>query len=88
MKKFWIRVEANECEFYWRILEKILLSSGIQTQELLGEMMRERCCRALEDIRAVLDDDTLDDPSCFQRIERIVTVYEALGAGGGSRHDF
>lgn len=65
-----------------------MLSSGIQTQELLGEMMRERCCRALEDIRAVLDDDTLDDPSCFQRIERIVTVYEALGAGGGSRHDF
>ena len=88
MKKFWIRGEANECEFSWRILEKILLSSGIQTQELLGEMMRERCCRALEDIRAVLDDDTLDDPSCFHRIERIVTVYEALGAGGGSRHDF
>ena len=88
MKKFWIRGEANECEFSWRILENILLSSGIQTQELLGEMMRERCCRALEDIRAVLDDDTLDDPSCFQRIERIVTVYEALGAGGGSRHDF
>ena len=38
--------------------------------------------------RSYVDDETLDDPSCFQRIERIVTVYEALGAGGGSRHDF
>ena len=75
-------------EFYWSILEKILLASGIQTQEVLEKMMRERCCRALEDIRAVLDDDALDDPSCFQRIARSVTVYEALGAGGGSRHDF
>lgn len=50
--------------------------------------MRERCCQALKEIRDVLDDGTLNDPDCFRRIEKIVEIYEALGAGGGSRHDF
>ena len=51
-------------------------------------LVSDASSRALLKIRDILADDTLDDPSCFQRIERIVTVYEALGAGGGSRHDF
>lgn len=75
-------------DFYGSILEQVLLASGIQTQELLEKLMRERCCRALEEIRTVLDDDSLDDPACFRRIERIVEIYESLGPGGGSRHDF
>ena len=54
----------------------------------MERLMRERCVQALREIREVLDDDGLDDPECFQRIERIVEIYEALGAGGGSRHDF
>lgn len=75
-------------DFYMSILEKVLLANGIQTRELLRELAEQRCCRALKEIRAVLDDDTLDDPACFRRIEHIVEVYEALGPGGGSRHDF
>ena len=75
-------------DFCGSILEKVLLASGIQTRELLKELAEQRCCRALEEIRAVLDDDTLDDPACFRRIEQIVEVYEALSPGGGSRHDF
>ena len=75
-------------DFCNSILEKVLLENGIQTQELLKELAEQRCCRALEEIRAVLDDVTLDDPACFRRIEQIVEVYEALGPGGGSRHDF
>ena len=35
-----------------------------------------------------LDDETLEDPACFAKIERIVRIYEDLGPGGGSRHDF
>ena len=41
-----------------------------------------------KEIRAVLDDETLEDPACFQRIEEIVGICERLGMGGGSRHDF
>ena len=57
-------------------------------QDFYRCLVSDASSRALLKIRDILADDTLDDPSCFQRIERIVTVYEALGAGGGSRHDF
>lgn len=30
-------------------------------------------------IQAVLDDDALDDPECFDRIERIVTTFHDRG---------
>ena len=43
---------------------------------------------ALRDIRRVLDDEKLDDPACFRKIEEIVNRYERLGPGTGSRHDF
>ena len=51
-------------------------------------MVSDACYRALEQIQAILKDDSLTDPECFQRIEAIVRVYEDLGGGGGSRHDF
>lgn len=74
-------------------MAKLLIDHGAQVtisggEEMLERLMQERCCQALGEIRAVLDDRTLDDPSCFQRIERIVEIYERLGANGGSRHDF
>jgi hypothetical protein len=44
--------------------------------------------RVLREIRAVLDDQSLDDPTCFWKIEKIVCLFEEMGWGGGSRHDF
>jgi len=44
--------------------------------------------RALWKIREILADDTLDDPSCFQRIEAIVKLMEELDICCGNRHDF
>ena len=35
----------------------------------------------------VMDEDTPDEV-CFEKIERVVKVYEAIGADGGARHDF
>ena len=43
---------------------------------------------ALWKIREILADDTLDDPSCFQRIEAIVKLMEELDICCGNRHDF
>ncbi len=51
-------------------------------------VVRELCYIALENIKAVLADDSLDDEHCFTKIERIVQIYEALGSDGGCRHDF
>lgn len=36
----------------------------------------------------MIEDDGLDDPACFQKIEAIVRVFETLGSNGGNRHDF
>lgn len=59
-----------------------------EKQSLLAELMDSAACRTLEEIRKVLDDDRLDDPTCFRRIEEIVRLYEKMGSNGGSRHDF
>ena len=74
-------------------LAKLLVDSGAEVRiswegEDLARVLEGRCWQALREIRAVLDDETLDDPACFQRIEEIVGICERLGLGGGSRHDF
>ena len=48
----------------------------------------DRCYRALCKIKQILEDDSLDDPECFWRIEEIVNTLEVLGTDGGTRHDF
>lgn len=72
------------------LLVKIWEKAGLTKEDLktMAEaLMKDAACRALEDIRRVLDDDRLDDPNCFQRIEEIVKIYEEMGSNGGSRHD-
>lgn len=59
-----------------------------ERQELALALAKDAACQALREIREVLRDPSLEDPACFQRIERIVEVYEALGLDAGGRHDF
>ena len=61
--------------------ERRLSDAEIQT------LLKERSVRALAEIRRILDEDTLDE-TCFEKIERVIKVYEAIGADGGARHDF
>ena len=61
--------------------ERRLSDAEIQT------LLKERSVRALAEIRRILDEDTPDEV-CFEKIERVVKVYEAIGADGGARHDF
>ena len=51
----------------------------------IRDLAHMQCMLALHEIRAISDDETLDD---FQCVEAIVQVYEKIGANGGSRHDF
>ena len=46
-----------------------------------------RAVRMLERIARALDDDTLDDPECFWKIERVMDVLEENWLGS-SRHDW
>ncbi|MBP3646027.1 MAG: hypothetical protein J6K55_06345 [Clostridia bacterium] len=43
---------------------------------------------ALCQIKAIIEDDSLSDPECFMKIEKIICVFEDLGSDGGFRHDF
>ena len=44
--------------------------------------------RALQNIHAIVRDDSLDDTQCFYKIEKIISTLEELGSDGGSRHEF
>lgn len=46
-----------------------------------------RAMRALEKIRRILNDDSLEDSECFQRIESILTALEDVGIFT-ARHDW
>ena len=61
--------------------ERRLSDAEIQT------LLKERSMRALAEIRRVLDENTPDE-TCFEKIERVIKGYEAIGADGGARHDF
>ena len=52
------------------------------------EMMEMKCYQALQAIKRILEEDELDDEECFDRIEKIISVFEALGSGICDRHDF
>ena len=54
----------------------------------VAEVVEGECYQALKKIKAIIDDDTLDDRDCFYKIEEIVCVLEEIGSNGGSRHDF
>ena len=75
-----------------RQMEKSVLLDTVYDEQRLSEaamqaLLRERCVQALTAIRRVLDEDAPDE-TCFEKIEAIVRVYEAVGADGGARHDF
>lgn len=53
------------------------------------ETLTERSCYLLlKQIQEILKDDTLDDPECFMRIEKIVSLLEEHNISSGVRHDF
>ncbi len=77
---------------FLRQMERELLLETVCDERRLSDaeiktLLNERSVRALAEIRRILDKDTPDE-TCFEKIERIVKVYEAIGADGGARHDF
>lgn len=53
-----------------------------------AEIVELESYHALCKIKAIIEDESLDDPACFYKIDAIVAELEALGSDGGSRHDF
>lgn len=55
--------------------------------EEIAKEIEGNALRILEKIQTVLNDNTLDDPECFHRIEMIVKTFYANGLST-SRHDW
>ena len=75
-----------------RQMERELLLETVYDERRLSDaeiktLLNERSVRALAEIHRVLHENTPDEV-CFEKIERVVKVYEAIGADGGARHDF
>ena len=50
-----------------------------------AELVEKQCFQALQKIKAVICNDSLDDFAC---VENIVHILEEMGTDGGARHDF
>lgn len=57
-----------------------------EPQRLLLELNSE-AVGILHEIQTILDDETLNDPECFYKIDAIVSAFHAHGIDT-SRHDF
>ena len=80
-------------ELYKEILVYALAQECIQItfpnlQVNAEQIVEGKCYQALKKIKAVLQDDRLDDVHCFMKIEEIVQILEEVGSSGGNRHDF
>lgn len=52
-----------------------------------AEAVESRATALLSQIRDILNDETLDDPDCFQRIEAVVELFHEAGLST-TRHDW
>ena len=79
-------------ELYREILCHILSKTNIEisfpNMESPSDLFRDVCYRTLKKIKSVLEDDTLNDPECFEKIEQIMEIFEAIGSRILTRHDF
>ncbi|WP_295747646.1 hypothetical protein [uncultured Oscillibacter sp.] len=68
----------------------IVILQHMKKDEVLREilaMAETEAMQILDEIRQTLEDDTLEDPECFQRIKAILRILEKRGIGS-LRHDW
>ena len=76
-------------ELYEKILCETIAREVIPALNIdPAQLVEMKCYQAIQSIRRILADDSLEDPECFYRIEEIVCALENVGADGGGRHDF
>lgn len=56
-------------------------------RETLAKAVNSPALELLEEIREILNDERLDDPECFHRIDALASAFRRRGVEV-SRHDF
>ena len=69
----------------WDILD--LLRRDKEHFLALRQELNSDAVRVLEEIKCIINDDTIEDPDCFQRIEHIINALDAHGILT-TRHDW
>ena len=65
----------------------ITVNVSFEAEDLI--MIAEgKCYNILSQIRDIVRDNSIDDPECFMKIEKLVCLFEKEGIGAGCRHDF
>ncbi len=54
----------------------------------LEQILKDKCYSALEEICEIIKNEEYSDKECFEKIERIISVYNKIGVSCGTRHDF
>ena len=67
--ELWVRVVAQEMLRYAK-------STG---EETMARRVDSEAVRVLSEIKQVLDDPSLNDPECFERIEAVVDIFFRAG---------
>ena len=76
-------------ELYEQILCEAIAREVLPSLQIdYVKLLEQKCYQTIVKIRKIVEDQTLDDAECFERIEEIVCALDALGIGGGGRHDF
>jgi len=51
-----------------------------------NEIVEMKCFQALCKIKAILEDESLEDADCYAKIEELLCVLEAFGSNRETRH--
>lgn len=76
--ELWQAILANMAKKY----ETEILNHNIEN------LFEKECYLLLKRIQTILEDNSLDDKDCFEKIESIVCLFEEIGSDCGARHDF
>lgn len=80
-------------EMYFELLLHAMENNTLQISfpDFTGDIpaiIRDKSYETLQKIKAVVQDDSLSDADCFDKIEAIVRALEDAGIDPGARHDF
>lgn len=80
-------------ELYQDILTTILKKEEVNIlfpnlQISPKEIVELECYRALQKIKAIIEDDSFEDKECFMKMEEVLSLFEELGSHANTRHDF
>lgn len=78
-------------ELYKELLIKALEQGNIEIKFdkcNLNEIVESHCYILLNEIKTIINDSSLSDKECFEKIEKIICLFEDYNISCGIRHDF